>query len=299
MIGVLSNKLKTRRIMKKTMFMFAAALMMVACSNEDVAVNDDVKYVTELKLNFGSGDSRIAATHDPASGLKFAWEDGDIVRVRPVSNINAKHEFTYNKSTDSFVADNVNGGLTIGQEYIAEFGNHFAVTSETAATGILVAAVSDGFGDNLPMVSEKFTAEAENTFATMRHIVGVVEVPVKAATGTLSLDYIQLCNSYPYTNSYLVWAGTYDVDLTTKAVTIRDSQGESYRKLTFDGGKSISTTATSIFIPVLPMTNTEYVSINYKLVGKEGSNNVTVTDNSLTVQRGKITKISEVVLQDY
>jgi len=71
--------------MKKTMFMFAAALMMVACSNEDVAVNDDVKYVTELKLNFGSGDSRIAATHDPASGLKFAWEDGDIVRVRPVA----------------------------------------------------------------------------------------------------------------------------------------------------------------------------------------------------------------------
>ena len=283
--------------MKKTMFMFAAALLMVACSNEEVAVNDDVKYVTELKLNFGSGDSRVAATHDPASGLTFAWQEGDVVRVRSVSNVNVVREFTYNSSSNSFVATSVNGGLEVGEEYIAEFGNHFAVTSETAATGTLVAAVSDGFGNNLPMVSEKFTAEAENTFATMRHIVGVVEIPVKAATGTLSLDYIQLTNTYG--NSYYGWAGTYDVDLTTKAVTIRDSQGESYRKLTFEGGKSISTTATSIFIPVLPMTNTEYVSINYKLVGKEGSNNVTVTDNSLTVQRGKITKISEVVLQDY
>ena len=67
--------------MKKTMFVFAAALMMVACSNEEVAVNDDVQYVSELKLNFGSGDSRIAATHNPASGLKFAWEDKDEIMV--------------------------------------------------------------------------------------------------------------------------------------------------------------------------------------------------------------------------
>ena len=281
--------------MKKTMFMFAAALLMVACSNEEVAVNDDVQYVSELKLNFGG--SRVTATHNPASGLKFAWEEGDKVRVRPVSNINAKHEFTYNKSTDSFVADNVNGGLEVGKEYIAEFGNHFAVTSETAATGTLVAAVSDGFGDNLPMVSEKFTAEAENTFATMRHIVGVVEIPVKVSTGTLSLVDIQLTNSHGY--YYYGWAGTYDVDLSTKEMTIRDSQGESYRKLTFDGGKSISTEGTSIFIPVVPMQNVEEVMLQYKLAGKDYSKNVYFDDYYLTVQRGKITKISEVVLQDY
>ena len=296
MIGVLSNKLKTRRIMKKTMFMFAAALLMVACSNEDVAVNDDVQYVSELKLNFGGGDSRVAATHS-AAGLKFAWEEGDVVRVRPISNINAKHEFTYNKSTDSFVADNVNGGLTVGQEYIAEFGYQFTVTSETAATGVLVAAVSDGFGNNLPMVSEKFTAEAENTFATMRHIVGVVEVPVKASTGTLSLVDIQLTNSYGY--YYYGWAGTYDVDLSTKEMTIRDSQGDSYRKLTFDGGKSISTEGTSIFIPVVPMQNVEGVMLQYKLAGKESSKNLYYDEKPLTVERGKITKIDEATLIDY
>ena len=73
--------------MKKTMFMFAAALMMVACSNEEVAVNDDVQYVSELKVNFGG--SRVAATHDPASGLKFAWEEGEEIQVYENANANA------------------------------------------------------------------------------------------------------------------------------------------------------------------------------------------------------------------
>lgn len=278
------------------MFMFAVALMMVACNNEEVVTNDDVQYVSELTINFEGGDSRVAATQS-AAGLKFAWEEGDVVRVRSVSNVNVVREFTYNSSSNSFVATSVNGGLEVGKEYIAEFGKIFTVISETKATGTLVAAVSDGFGNNLPMVSEKFTAEAENTFATMHHIVGVVEVPVKASTGTLSLVDIQLTNSYGY--YYYGWAGTYDVDLSTKEMTIRDSQGESYRKLTFDGGKSISTEGTSIFIPVVPMQNVEGVMLQYKLAGKEYSKNVYFDDKSLTVECGKITKISEVTLEDY
>ena len=75
--------------MKKIMFMFAAALMMAACSNEEIATNDDVQYVSELKLNLGKGNGRIAATHDPASGLKFAWEDGDDVYVYEDGNTDA------------------------------------------------------------------------------------------------------------------------------------------------------------------------------------------------------------------
>ena len=276
--------------------MFAAALMMVACSNEDIVTNDDVQYVSELKLSFEGGDSRVAATQS-AAGLKFAWEEGDVVRVRSVSNVNVVREFTYNSSFNSFVATGVNGGLEVGEEYIAEFGNNFSVISETKATGVLVAAVSDGFGNNLPMVSEKFTAEAENTFATMHHIVGVVEVPVKASTGTLSLVDIQLNNFYGY--YYYGWAGTYDVDLSTKEMTIRDGQGDSYRKLTFDGGKSISTEGTSIFIPVAPMQNVEGVMLQYTLAGKEYSENVFFYDKSLTVECGMITKISEVTLEDY
>ena len=60
--------------MKKIMFFVAAAFALVAvgCSKDDVA-NEGVEYVSELKLNFGKGDSRVAVTHNPASGLKFAW----------------------------------------------------------------------------------------------------------------------------------------------------------------------------------------------------------------------------------
>ena len=106
MIGVLSDKLKTRRIMKKTMFVFAAALMMVACSNEEVAVNDDVKYVTELKLNFGSGDSRVAATHSNA-GLKFAWEQGDEIEVvQNIADHSASVYYVYDESSGDIITLN-------------------------------------------------------------------------------------------------------------------------------------------------------------------------------------------------
>ena len=84
------------------MFMFAAALLMVACSNEDVAVNDDVKYVTELKLNFGSGDSRIAATHSTA-GLNFAWEQGDEIKIfQNREGYSASVYYVYDKTSESF-----------------------------------------------------------------------------------------------------------------------------------------------------------------------------------------------------
>ena len=282
--------------MKKIFYLFAATVVLAAvgCSKDDAA-QDEVKYVSEIKIGF-EGDTRVTAAHS-AAGLKFAWADGDVVRVRSISNRNAVREFTYNSSTESFEASGVNGGLKVGEEYIAEFGHIFAVTSETKATGTFIAAASDGFGEkNLPMVSEKFTATAETTFATMHHIVGVVEVPVKADSGTLSLESIQLTN--PYGSYYDGWAGVYDVDLSTNAITVKDGQGSFNRKLTFDPVKSISTTVTSIFIPVLPMQNVD-VLLQYKLAGKEYSWNVEFAGKKLTVERGKITKISEVILTNY
>ena len=282
--------------MKKIMFLLAATVVLAAvgCSKDDAA-QEEVKYVSEIKIGF-EGDTRVTAAHSEA-GLKFAWEDGEVVRVRPISNINAVYEFTYNSSTDSFNATGVNGVLEVGEDYIAEFGYQFTVTGETAATGILIAEAPDGFGENnLPMVSEKFTATAETTFATMHHIVGVVEVPVKADTGTLSLESIQLTN--PYGSFHDGWAGSYDVNLSTNAITVKDGQGSFNRKLTFDPVKSISTTVTSIFIPVLPMQDVD-VLLQYKLAGKESSWNVEFAGKKLTVERGKITKISEVTLTNY
>ncbi len=278
------------------MFLLAATVVLTAvgCCKDDAA-QEEVKYVSEIKIGF-EGDTRVTAAHSEA-GLKFAWSDGDVVRVRPISNINAVHEFTYNSSTDSFNATGVNGVLDVGEDYIAEFGYQFTVTGETAATGILIAEAPDGFGEkNLPMVSETFTATAETTFATMHHIVGVVEVPVKADTGTLSLESIQLTN--PYGSYHDGWAGSYDVNLSTNAITVKDGQGSVNRKLTFDPVKSISTTVISIFIPVLPMQDVD-VLLQYKLAGKEDSKNVEFAGKKLTVERGKITKISEVILTNY
>ena len=66
--------------MKKIMFFVAAAFALVAvgCSKDDAALND-VQYVSELKINFDGG-TRLSASHS-AAGLKFAWEDGDVVYV--------------------------------------------------------------------------------------------------------------------------------------------------------------------------------------------------------------------------
>ena len=283
--------------MKKIMFLFAAAVVLAAvgCSKDDAALNN-AQYVSELKINF-EGGTRVNASHS-AAGLKFAWEDGDVIRVRPISNINAVYEFAYNSESSSFVATSANGYLKVGDEYIAEAGKAgtFAVIGDNKAKGVLVAAATEEFGQNLPMVSDKFTAESKNTIATMHHIAGVVEIPVKTAEGTLSLTDIQLCN--PYGSYYDGWAGTYNVDLSTLVATLADGQGETYKKLSIEGGKEISTTTTSIFIPVLPMQDVN-VLLQYKLAGKAYSNNVYFDDNTLTVERGKITKISEVTLVDY
>ena len=104
------------------MFMFAAALMMAACSNEEIATNDDVQYVSELKLNLGKGNGRIAATHDPASGLKFAWEDGDDVYVYEDGNTDALAKMLeYDAASGTFKIQNGNttNRLEVGKKYFA------------------------------------------------------------------------------------------------------------------------------------------------------------------------------------
>ena len=64
--------------MKKIMFFVAAtfALAAIGCSKDDVAAND-VQYVSEITLNL-EGDSRVSTEHS-TDGLKFAWENGDVI----------------------------------------------------------------------------------------------------------------------------------------------------------------------------------------------------------------------------
>ena len=100
--------------------MFAAALMMVACSNEDIAT-ENVQYVNELKINFEGGDSRVAATHS-AAGLKFAWENGDDVYVYEDGNTDALAKMLeYDAASGTFKIQNGNttNRLEVGKKYFA------------------------------------------------------------------------------------------------------------------------------------------------------------------------------------
>ena len=272
--------------MKKLMFLFAAGLMMVACSNEEVAVNDDVKYVTELKLNFGSGDSRIAATHNPASGLKFAWEDKDEIEVvQNREGYSASVYYVYDKTTESFKPKS-SVAMQEGTEYFAVMRP--SSTCNVANEGTENVQVGLKLDNNismkkLPLISDVFTANAGGTIATMHHLVGMVEIPVK------------LRNTATYTTveQFTLYAsgGKLGDSFTAKPMSpyIKDTS-TGYENAYENGGPYTlnTTTATSVFIPVLPGTHND-VKLNYFY----NSTSKQVSLGNITVERGKITKVNE------
>jgi hypothetical protein len=294
MIGVLSDKLKTRRIMKKTMFMFAAALMMAACSNEDVAVNDDVQYVSELKVNFGG--SRVAVDHSPASGLTFAWQDGDVIEVREdLDDQSASGKILeYDATAGCFKAQNDNNTnkLEVGKKYFAVTGLSSYFISVDGGKSVAPLEFKNGTGlGKLPMITDVFEATAENTTATMYHTVGVVEIPVKAAATGVKLQQLGLKQTNPaIRGEFRMSPG--GLDSWTNVYGYFDS----YNQTSSDPLIELSNTkATSIFIPAWPNTYTS-ATIAYTL---EGGTEKTITTaiTDLTVVRGKITKVSEVTLE--
>ena len=141
------------KTMKKILFMFAAALMMVACSNEEVVTNDDVQYVSELTINFEGGDSRVAYEHDATSGLKFAWDDGDVIYVsRTASDVMANAEFKYDVSSGTFKPGNNSSSLTAGEKYIAVYNASLTKYSDGIKVNVQQTfEISDMFS-NMPMV---------------------------------------------------------------------------------------------------------------------------------------------------
>jgi hypothetical protein len=294
MIGVLSDKLKTRRIMKKTMFMFAAALLMVACSNEEVAVNDDVQYVSELKVNFGG--SRVAVDHSPASGLTFAWQDGDVIEVREdLDDQSASGKILeYDATVGCFKAQNDNNTnkLEVGKKYFAVTGLSSYFISVDGGKSVAPLELKNGTGlGKLPMITDVFEATAENTTATMYHTVGVVEIPVKAAAAGVKLQQLGLKQTIPaIRGSFNMSPGVLD--------SWTDTYGyfDSYNQTSSGTPIELKTTeATSIFIPAWPNTYTTATIVYTLEGGVEKSISTPVTN--FTVKRGKITKISEVTLE--
>ena len=283
--------------MKKTIFMFAAALMMVACSNEEVAVNDDVQYVSELKVNFGG--SRVAVDHSPASGLTFAWQDGDVIEVREdLDDQSASGKMLeYDAAAGCFKAQNDENPnntnkLEVGKKYFAVTGLSFYFISVDGGKSVAPLVLKGGLGlGKLPMITDVFEATAENTTATMYHTVGVVEIPVKAAAAGVKLQQLGLKQTNPaIRGEFSVSPGVLD--------SWTDVYGyfDSYNQTSSDTPIELKTTeATSIFIPAWPNTYTTATIVYTLEGGVEKSISTPVTN--FTVKRGKITKLDEVTLE--
>lgn len=279
------------RIMKKTMFMFAAALLMVACSNEDVAVNDDVQYVSELKLNFGG--SRVTETAT-TSGLSFAWDNGDIVKVYEKTATGTNYMlFKYDAASGKFVGNTLDTDkMVVGTEYVAVY--NLDKTDENTFSGKLSQGSATPF-KNLPLISEVFEATSETAIASMHHIVGVLEIPVKAKNAGTTLDMIE-ANLYGSENKI---TGDFTVTGAPSYTITPNTEGNTYSNASVTGlSESLSTTTTtSVFIPVFPFSG-ESIQIDYTTNNKpNGTGFISATVETYNVVRGKITKLPEQTLE--
>ena len=273
--------------MKKLMFLFAAALMMVACSNEEIVTNDDVQYVSELKLNFGKGDSRVTATHDPASGLKFAWDNGDRINIcLNEENRSLSFYYEYDATSGTFKPESESYKMVAGKSYFAVMRpNSVCNVTNNGTADVQVGLNLDNniSMKRLPLISDVFTADASGTIATMHHLVGMVEIPVK------------LGNTATYTTveQFTLYAsgGKLADSFTAKPMSpyIKDTSIGSNYAYENEGPYTLNTTtATSVFIPVLPGTHND-VKLNYFY--DESSKQVSL--GNITVVRGKITKVAD------
>lgn len=273
--------------MKKILFMFAAALMMVACNNEEIVTNDDVQYVSELKLNFGKGDSRVTETAT-TSGLSFAWDNGDIVKVYEKTATGTSYMlFKYDAASDKFVGNTpATDKMVVGTEYVVVY--NLDKTGDNTFSGKLRQSSATPFKE-LPLISEVFVATSETAIASIHHIVGVLEIPVKAKNAGTTLSMIEANLS----GSENKITGDFTVTGASSYTITPFIEGNTYLNASVKGlSKSLSTTTTtSVFIPVFPFSS-ESIQIDYTTNNKpDGTGFISATDERYDVVRGKITKL--------
>ncbi len=281
--------------MKKIMFFIAATVVLAAvgCSKDDAA-SSDVQYVSELKIGF-EGDTRVSTTHDPSSGLKFAWEDGDIIEVWEDKNESASRKmFVYDSSSGSFKPQSDSDKLEVNKQYFATTTSEGYWISVVDGKSVVDMKLGGGSGINkVPMITDVFTATAENTMATMHHIVGAVEIPVKAKSAGAKLQQIVI-NTQTINQAI---RGLFKASPASPYTSFTDSYGyfDSPNQTLSDTPIDLSTTeAKSIFIPAWEGIYST-IDIKYTLVG--GSEKTINTNHSLIVERGKVTKISAFTLE--
>ena len=194
--------------------------------------------------------------------------------------------YVYDAATESFKPETDSYKMVAGKEYFAV--NHKRQTS-------IFLSVEDGksvvkmdierkepYGlSNIPMITDVFTADANGTIATMHHLVGVVEIPVKLAEGS---NVTKINNFSLYVSGAKLGR---DFTATPEAPYVK-SVDEAYNESKIAGCELSTETATSIFIPVLPG---EYGqgSLNFMCDGFTTS----VKIEAVNVKRGMITKVTE------
>ena len=284
--------------MKKIMFVLVAALACVvtACSEDETVVNNNENLITELNLAIEGSDSRLTGEHVPDVGFKFQWEDKDPVYVYPAEVGNSTPvEFVYDAEGQIFKLGIGEEGLVAGKQYYAVCGA--TQTSSSFNSGKICAKMNlmNHLIANLPMVSDIFTATADGTFATLHHMAGIVEIPVKGSGEIydIKLDVYDstdknLCNYFDVNFDAEEQVSTIDKTATSSRTTMKPTLNPtSSNMLTLSG------TEQSLFFPALPGTYNK-VKIQYSIKDMGGGYSINNL-GTLTVQRGKINKKSVAV----
>lgn len=280
--------------MKKIMLFLAVAGIMAACNNDNEVVNEP-QYITEFKAVFGGADSRIAAEAS-AAGLKFSWEEGDILYVYNPSDENDYFEYKYNSTSGIFVlesASKTDGGMTVNEAYFATTqilydGSYTTVDGDFAVKTQLYY----GEASTIPLISGLFLAKADGTIAPMHHTVGVVEIPVKLGAGSTITELggvgIYKESAHVIGEFYATPESPYYAGIIEDGEFFEDSS-------TWQGATLNESTPVSFFIPMLPG---EYTNPSLFFANEDGDY---VTDEvqltgTLTIECGKVTRLPEQVL---
>ncbi len=279
------------------MFLLAATVVLAAvgCSKDDAA-QEEVKYVSEIKIGF-EGDTRVTA-EQITSGLKFSFEDGEeiIINEYDAARIGINYYYVYDASSKTFKAKDEVYKLQEGKKYFAMAGNYMSISVKVVDGNIEAYPVlgSEAGISDIPMISDVFIASADGTVATMHHLVGVVEVPVK-------LNPESTCNVL----YQLGLGGVSGLSGEFTAIPVAPyfkAVTAPYSTTTSDvlNVTLSAENATSVFIPVLPGTYTDAITLNrfYHLDGDLETGGAALGGSysdpkTLVVERGKITKVTE------
>ena len=284
--------------MKKIFYLFAATVVLAAvgCSKDDAA-QEEVKYVSEIKIGF-EGDTRVTA-EQIASGLKFSFEDGEEICLNEydADRFGINIYYVYDASSKTFKAKDEVYKLQEGKKYFAMAGNYLSISVDLDDADNIIAhpSLNTNTGlSNIPMITDVFTASADGTVATMHHLVGVVEVPVKLSEDSTNdiLGKIILSGSTGINLSG-------DMIATPAAPYLKEVKGGT--DLTTSGNLDIKLSkdaAISVFIPVLPGTYTDAITLNWYRSGDDTAHSTILggtysEPKTLVVERGKITKVTE------